>query len=157
MVQFATIMRNTLTLAAPLAVLLAATPVAADPLEIWADAWRANNAPALEALYAPQARVVSAFMQDAAEGVAEVSHLLATETPNAIARTLHLARMTQRQLGHTRLASGEAVAVLTLRDGSVWRCLLRLSLVFVWDDTEGEAGGWRVLDQHSSFAPFADE
>jgi ketosteroid isomerase-like protein len=109
------------------------------------------------ALYEPEARVVSAFVQDAAEGPAEVSHLLATETSNAIARTLHLARMTQRQLGHTRLASGEAVAVLTLEDGSIWRCLLRLSLVFVWHDDDDEAGGWRVLDHHSSFAPFADE
>ncbi len=157
MVQAVPIMHHTLTLAAPLAVMLAATPTAADPLEIWADAWRANDAPALLALYAPQARVVSAFMQDAAEGPAEVSQLLASETSNATARTLHLARMTQRQLGPTRLASGEAVAVLTLNDGSVWRCLLRLSLVFVWHEADGEAAGWRVLDHHSSFAPFADE
>lgn len=144
-----------------LSALLAAAPVVAQPvgtpLDLWAAAWRANNLTALTALYAPDARIVSAFVPGAAEGTDAVAALLAAETRAATQRGLRLSGVSLRQFGPVHLATGDAVAELTLADGSVWRCPLRVSIAFIWHEAVGKAGGWRIVEQHTSFAPFQDE
>lgn len=122
------------------------------PLDQWAAAWRANDIAALSSLYAADARIVSAFLPDAAEGAAAVAQLLSAETQAAVQRSLRLSEVSLRRFGGLHLASGQAVATLTMPDGSVWRCPLRFSLAFLWDED-----GWRIVEQHTSFAPFQDE
>jgi ketosteroid isomerase-like protein len=145
-------MKHALALSALLAAAPATAQPLATPLDLWAAAWRANDMAALIALYAPDARIVSAFVPDAAEGSDAVAELLAAETRSAIGRGMRLSGVSLRQFGPVHLATGDALAVLTLPDGSVWRCPLRFSLAFIHDAT-----GWRIIEQHTSFAPFQDE